>query len=69
MGVSSPSYIDAAKDFPVTFDERKKGEPFAVHISSDCGNGYTQIINFAGALDYRENRFDGNVVGFMVAPH
>ena len=69
LGVSAPSYVDAAREFPATFDGRKKGEPFAVHISSDRGNGYTEIINFAAALDYGENRFNGNVVDFMVAPH
>lgn len=69
FGVSAPSYVDAAKDFPATFDGRKKGEAFGVHISSERGNGYTEIINFAAALDYEENRFNGNVVDFMVSPH
>lgn len=69
FGVSAPTYIDAAKDFPATFDGRKKGDPFAVHISSDRGNGYTEIVNFAAGLDYAENRFNGNVVDFMVTPH
>ncbi len=69
FGVSAPTYIDAAKDFPATFDGRKKGEPFAVHISSDSGNGYTEVVNFAAGLDYAENRFNGNVVDFMVTPH
>lgn len=69
LGVSAPSYVDAAKDFPATFDGRKQGEPFAVHISSDSGNAYTEILNFAAALDYGENRFNGNVVDIMVAPH
>lgn len=69
LGVSAPSYVDAARDFPATFDGRKKGEAFAVHISSERGNGYTEIINFAAALDYSENRFNGNVVDIMVSPH
>lgn len=69
LGVSAPSYIDAAKDFPATFDGRKAGEAFGVHISSDKSDGYTEIVNFAAALDYGENRFNGNVVDFMVSPH
>lgn len=69
LGVSAPSYIDAAKDFPATFDGRKSGEAFGVHISSDKSDGYTEIVNFAAALDYGENRFNGNVVDFMVSPH
>ena len=69
LGASAPSYVDAARDFPATFDGRKKGEAFAVHISSERGNGYTEIINFAAALDYSENRFNGNVVDIMVSPH
>ena len=68
FGVSAPSYIDGAKDVPATFDGRKNGEPFAVHISSDSGNGYTEILNFAAALDYGENRFNGNVVDIMAEP-
>lgn len=69
IGVSAPSYIDAARDFPATFDGRDVGEPFGVHISSACENGYTELINFAAALDYDENRFNGNVVDFMISPH
>ena len=65
-GVSAPSYVDAAKNFPATFDGRNKGEPFGVHISSEKNNGYTEIVSFAAQLDYDENRFNGNVVDFMV---
>lgn len=68
FGVSAPTYIDAAKDFPATFDGRKKGEAFAVHISTNRRYAYTAIINFASALDYKENRFNGNVVDLMITP-
>jgi len=68
FGVSAPTYVDAAKDFPATFDGRKKGEAFAVHISSNRRSPYTAIINFASALDYKENRFNGNVVDLMISP-
>lgn len=68
FGLSAPSYIDEAKNFPASFDGRKNGEPFGVHISSDIYNGYTELIQFASKLDYRDNRFNGNVVDFFVSP-
>lgn len=69
FGLSSPSYIDASKDFPASFDGRKKGEPFAVHISSDASNAYTELMQFASKLDYNENRFNGNVIDFFITPN
>ena len=69
FGLSSPNYITASKDFPASFDGRKQGEPFAVHISTDVSNGYTELIEFASKLDYEENRFNGNVVDFFVTPN
>ena len=68
IGISAPSYIDASKDEPASFDGRKRGEPFGVHISSDSGDGYTGIMNFASMLDYNDNRFNGNVTDIMVSP-
>lgn len=69
FGLSAPSYIDESKNFPASFDGRKKGEPFGVHISSDISNGYTQLIKFASKLDYADNRFNGNVVDFFISPN
>ncbi len=68
FGLSAPSYIDCSKNFPASFDGRKNGEPFGVHISSSIENGYTELIQFASKLDYNENRFNGNVVDFIVSP-
>lgn len=68
FGLSAPSYIDASKDFPASFDGRKNGQPFSVHISSDEVDAYTELIQFASKLDYGENRFNGNVVDFIVSP-
>lgn len=68
FGLSAPTYIDESVNFPASFDGRKKGEPFGVHISSDLSNGYTELIQFASKLDYGENRFNGNVVDFIVSP-
>ena len=68
FGLSAPSYINAAIGFPASFDGRKLGEPFGVHISSDAPNAYTELMQFASKLDYEGNRFNGNVVDFMVSP-
>ena len=68
FGVSSPTYIDSSRGFPASLDGRKKGEPFGVHISSDNSNAYTDLIQFASKLNYNENRFNGNVVDFIVSP-
>lgn len=68
FGLSGSAYLDAAKGFPASIDGRKCGEPFRVHISNDRKQGFTELVNFAGSLDYSENRFNGNVVDFMTTP-
>jgi formate C-acetyltransferase len=68
FGVSSPSYIMDSGKVHASFDGRKSGDPFIVHISNENLASYTELINFAGALDYGENRFNGNVVDFFVNP-
>ena len=69
FGLSAPSYIMASQDFPASLDGRKAKEPFAVHISSDSSNAYTELINFASKLDYNDDRFNGNVIDFFVTPN
>ena len=68
FGLSAPTYIDSAVDMYASFDGRKYGDPFVVHISNETADSYTEILNFASALDYGDNRFNGNVIDFMVAP-
>ena len=69
IGLSAPSYIDESRNFEASLDGRKIAEPFIVHISSDItSNPYTELIQFASRLDYSGNRFNGNVVDFMVTP-
>jgi formate C-acetyltransferase len=68
FGLSAPVYVDAAVGSLASFDGRKAGEPFNVHISNEDAESYTQVINFAAAMDYHENRFNGNVVDFMTNP-
>lgn len=69
FGLSAPSYIEESKNFPASFDGRKYGEPFGVHISCDVLNGYTELVQFAAKLDYGEDRFNGNVIDFFVSPN
>ncbi len=68
FGLSSPSYIDRAINYPASFDGRKKGMAFATHISSDKPLAYTELINFSGKLNYDGNKLNGNVVDFMISP-
>ena len=68
VGLSGPTYIDAAKNFGASFDGRKAGEPFIVHISNEDTNGFTGIVNCASQIKYSDNRFNGNVLDFMVSP-
>lgn len=68
FGVSSPLYITAGSTSPASFDGRRSGEPFIVHVSNENVSSYTELIHFAASLDYGENRFNGNVVDFMVNP-
>ncbi len=69
FGLSAPSYIDESREFEATFDGRRIGEPFIVHISSDItSNPYTELIQFASKLDYNKASFNGNVIDFMVTP-
>ena len=68
FGMSAPTYIDAAIGSLASFDGRKAGEPYQVHISNDGAASYTEVINFASALDYDGNRFNGNVVDLMINP-
>ena len=67
VGYSSPSYISGAVDFKASLDGRKDNEPFNVHISSKSTSSYTELIQFASKLDYSGNKFNGNVIDFMVS--
>ncbi|MDE7251396.1 MAG: hypothetical protein K2O32_00425 [Acetatifactor sp.] len=68
LGLSSPAYILNAKNVAATFDGRKNGEPFHVHISANKGIALTELLLFASHLDYSGNKLNGNVVDFIVAP-
>ena len=68
FGLSSPAYIDAARDTLASFDGRKKGEPFHVHISTTDGEAYTELVNFASSIRLIGNSYNGNVVDFITSP-
>lgn len=68
FGLSSPNYINGADKVPATFDGRRNGDPFSVHISSASAIPTTELISFAMKLDYRENRLNGNVIDFITSP-
>lgn len=68
FGASSPSHIMAGEETMATFDGRRNKESLIVHISNESAESYTSVINFAAGLDYADNRFNGNVVDFVVSP-
>ncbi len=68
FGLSSPGYISASKNSEASFDGRKAGTPYSVHISSEDALAYTELIQFAGKLNYKQNKYNGNVVDFFVSP-
>lgn len=68
FGISSPSYVTQGKMCGATLDGRKAGMPLSVHISGKSGLAYTELINFAGALNYSGVRANAGVVDFFVSP-
>lgn len=68
FGFSSPVYMDEGEKTGPTLDGRKAFKPLSVHISAKLGEPYTELINFAGKLDYNGIRCNGNVLDFFVAP-
>lgn len=68
FGLSSPDYITRAQNVPATFDGRRNGDPFSVHISSGTAVPTTELLSFAMKLDYNENRLNGNVIDFITSP-
>lgn len=68
FGLSSPFYIRDAKSSAGDLAGRKKGTPYATHIS--CIDApYTELVNFSGHLNYSGHAFNGNVLDFFVSPN
>ncbi|MBQ7863273.1 MAG: hypothetical protein IJ353_02275 [Lachnospiraceae bacterium] len=68
FGLSSPFYVTEGTRADATFDGRKDGDPFSVHISSNKSIPTTQLLSFAMKLDYTNCKLNGNVVDFFVTP-
>lgn len=67
FGLSSPNYIAQSKEFGATLDGRRAGEPFAVHISPISSSiDISEVLQFAGMLQYPANCLNGNVVDFIL---
>jgi len=65
FGLSSPFYIRDAKSAPADLAGRQYGDPYGTHIS--CLDApYTEVVNFAGKLDYSGHAFNGNVVDYFM---
>ena len=69
IGLSSPSYIGEAEKIGATFDGRRSGESFSVHISANTALPTTELLSFASQLDYNGNRLNGNVIDFFATPN
>ena len=67
FGLSSPGYNILSKRTSADVSGRKAGMPYNTHISC-LDAGYTEVVNFAGKLDYNDQRFNGNVVDFFASP-
>ena len=67
VGYSSPSYISASSQTSASFDGRKNGDPFMVHISTNAALSYTELMSFAGKLKYSNSVCNGNVLDFIVS--
>jgi len=69
IGTSSPSYISLGSITRASFDGRKEGDPFGVHISAKGNTPYTELFNFASKISIYDNTFNGNVVDVVVTPN
>lgn len=67
FGLSSPFYIRDAKTSPADLAGRRYGDPYGTHIS--CMDApYTEVVSFAGKLNYSGHAFNGNVVDCFLTP-
>lgn len=67
FGLSSPGYNILSKKANADLSGRKYGMPYNTHISC-LDAAYTEVINFAAKLEYKDQRFNGNVIDFFAAP-
>lgn len=67
FGLSAPSYVENGRGIKASFDGRRDGEPFNVHISSSS-NTYIDIMEFASNINYEKNVINGNVIDYILTP-
>ena len=67
-GLSAPAYVEQGVSVGATLDGRYSGSPLAVHISAAHGTAYTELLNFAGQINYCGHCVNGNVVDLFVSP-
>ncbi len=67
FGLSSPGYNILSKKTNADISGRKFGMPYNTHISC-LDASYTEVVNFAARLVYKDQRFNGNVIDFFVPP-
>lgn len=67
FGLSSPDYMKGASNVPADLAGRKKGTAYTIHISN-ADASYTEVVNFAGNLNYNGHAFNGNVVDYFLSP-
>lgn len=65
-GLCSPTYIRLGKATPATADGRLSGHPLKEHISGAGDSVMTDIMLFAGKLDYSGVSANGNVVDIIL---
>ncbi len=68
FGLSSPDYINYGLKTGATPDGRKKGDPFATHISCDGNNALLDVVHFACGLHFDALSCNGNVVDSVIQP-
>ena len=66
FGLSAPSYVENGKNVEASFDGRRNGDAFNVHISS-IYNTFLDIMDFATKIDYTKNCINGNVIDYILS--
>ena len=66
FGLSSPQYIDLGLNTLATADGREAGTPFSTHISTKRHIEPNTMVSFAGKLDYKGYKSNGNVVDLFL---
>ncbi|MBQ8945322.1 MAG: hypothetical protein IJ058_14525 [Lachnospiraceae bacterium] len=66
-GLSSPDYVRNGKKTGADFAGRLSGQPYETHISA-YDVSYTELVSFAGNIQYDSPCVNGNVIDLIVPP-